>query len=213
MRVLDLGCGEGLTPRKLSLPSSWQIVGLDVRYAAVSKAHFSFPHRSFVCSAAEKLPFLASSFDRVIANVSLPYMDIAKTLAETYRVLAPGGTLLASLHSLSFTLAELREALLKPKTALGRIWVLANGTVFHVTGRSFGEAFQTERGIRIALQRANFANVSFRHDSKRWFAEATKPTGSLLLTGASGGQTFGSTPAGARCLSLCNKANVPERGA
>jgi ubiquinone/menaquinone biosynthesis C-methylase UbiE len=180
MRILDLGCGEGLTPQKLSLPRSWQIVGLDVKYAAVSKAHFSFPHRAFLCSASEKLPFLASSFDRVIANVSLPYTDIAKTLAETYRVLAPGGTVLASLHPLTFTLAELRKALLKPKAALGRIWVLANGAVFHVAGRNFGEGFQTERGIRIALQRANFANVSFRHDSKRWFAEATKPAGSLL---------------------------------
>jgi ubiquinone/menaquinone biosynthesis C-methylase UbiE len=107
MRVLDLGCGEGLTPQKLSLPPSWQIVGLDVKYAAVSTAHFNFPHRAFVCSAAEELPFSASSFDRVIANVSLPYTDIGKTLAETYRVLAPGGTLLASLHPLSFTLAKL----------------------------------------------------------------------------------------------------------
>ena len=48
-------------------------------------------------------------------------MDIAKTLAEVYRALAPGGTLLASLHPLSFTLAELREALLKPKASLYRV--------------------------------------------------------------------------------------------
>jgi SAM-dependent methyltransferase len=194
MRVLDLGCGEGLTPQKLGLPPSWQIVGLDVKYAAVSTAHFNFPHRAFVCSAAEELPFPASSFDRVIANVSLPYTDIAKTLAETYRVLAPGGTLLASLHPLSFTLAELRESLLKPRAALGRIWVLASGTVFHIAGRNFGEAFQTERGIRIALQRANFASVSFGHDSKRWFVEATKPS-TLLQAVAAGGQINGSTPA------------------
>ena len=110
-----------LTPQKLSLPPSWQIVGLDVKYAAVSKAHIDYPHRAFICSAAEKLPFPVSSFDRVISNVALPYMDIAKTLAEVYRVLAPGGTLLASLHPLSFTLAELREALLKPKASLYRV--------------------------------------------------------------------------------------------
>jgi len=174
MRVLDLGCGDGLTPHKLSLPSSWQIIGLDVKFAALSKAHINFPHRAFVCSAAERLPFPASSFDRVISNVALPYMDIPKALTEIYRVLAPGGTLLASLHPLSFTLAELRKALPKPKAALYRVWVLSNGIVFHVAGRNFGEAFQTERGIRIALQRANFAGVSFRHDSKRWFVEASK---------------------------------------
>jgi ubiquinone/menaquinone biosynthesis C-methylase UbiE len=177
MRVLDLGCGDGLTPQKLSLPLSWQIIGLDVKYAIVSKAHINFPLRTFVCGAAEKLPFPASSFERVISNVALPYMSIAKVLAESYRVLVPGGTLLASLHPLTFTLAELRKDLPKPKAVLHRVWVLVNGIVFYVAGSNFGEAFQTERGIRIALRRANFTGVSFRHDAKRWFVEATKPLG------------------------------------
>jgi ubiquinone/menaquinone biosynthesis C-methylase UbiE len=175
MRVLDLGCGDGLTPEKLSLPSNWQIIGVDVKFTALSKARMNCPHRAFVCSAGEKLPFPESTFDRVISNVALPYMDIPKTLAEAYRVLVPGGTLLASLHPLGFTLAELRDARLKPKATLYRISVLANGLVLHVAGRSFGESFQTERGVRIALQRANFARASFRSDEKRWFVEATKP--------------------------------------
>lgn len=175
MRVLDLGCGAGLTPEKLTLPAIWQIIGLDENHASVSKAHSSFPLRSFVCAAGEALPFPAASFDRVISNVALPYMDIAKALAEAYRVLAPGGTLLASLHPLTFTLAEFRKALPQPKASLYRLIVIANGIVFHVAGRNFGEAFQTQRGIRIALRRANFAGVSFRHDTKRWFVEATKP--------------------------------------
>jgi hypothetical protein len=75
----------------------------------------------------------------------------------------------------SFTLSELRNVLAKPRAAFYRIWVLANGVVFHVAGRNFAECFQTELGIRIALRRANFAGLSFRHDSKRWFVEATKP--------------------------------------
>src|SRR5271155_1421817 len=155
MRVLDLGCGDGLTPDKLSLPLTWQIIGVDVKYASLSKAHMSFPHRAFVCSAAEKLPFSDASFDRVISNVALPYMIIPKALAEIYRVLAPGGTMLASLHPASFTLSELRNVLTKPRAASYRVWVLANGVVFHIAGRNFGESFQTERGIRIALRRAN----------------------------------------------------------
>ena len=175
MRVLDLGCGDGLTPDKLSLPASWQIIGVDVKYAALSRAHVSFPHRAFVCSAAEKLPFSDSSFDRVISNVALPYMNIPKALTEIYRVLAPGGTLLASLHPVSFTLSELRNVMAKPRAASSRVWVLVNGVIFHVSGRNFAESFQTERGIGIALRRAHFAGFSFRHDSKRWFVEATKP--------------------------------------
>jgi len=54
MRVLDLGCDDGLTPDKLGLPSVRQITGIDVKPAAVAKAHNNFPRRMFVCSAAEK---------------------------------------------------------------------------------------------------------------------------------------------------------------
>lgn len=89
-------------------------------------------------------------------------------------VLTPGGTLLASLRSLSFAFSDLRKALPKPKSALHQGLVLANGILFHAAGRSLGESFQTERGMRIVLRRANFADASFRRDSKRWFVEATK---------------------------------------
>ena len=185
MRVLDLGCGDGLTPRKLGLQSGWQIIGLDLDYPAVSRAHVSFPRRAFVCSEGARLPFRGASFDQVISNVALPYMNIPMALAEAYRVLVPGGRLLASLHPLRFTLAELGQALPNPKAALYRVWVLVNGCAFHMTGRNFGEAFQTERGIRIALRRANFSNVVLWHDSKRWFVEATKPVNADALKQAS----------------------------
>ncbi len=181
MRVLDLGCGQGRTPDKLGLPASWQIIGVDTKHTALCQARADFPHRAFVCAAGEKLPFPDSTFDRVISNVALPYMDIPKALAEIHRVLAPGGTLLASLHPMSMTLAEIRDSLLNPKALLRRVLVLANGFVFNISGHSLGESFQTERGIKTALRRANFAGTSFRHDSKRWFVEASKP----LETGSS----------------------------
>jgi SAM-dependent methyltransferase len=175
VKVLDLGCGDGLTPHKLGFPAAWTIIGLDVKHAVVSQAHAAYPDRAFICSAAEELPFPNSSFDRVISNVALPYMDISKALAESYRVLIPGGTLVASLHSMSFELAELRRTFPQFNSSLYRVWVLANGVAFHVAGHNFGEAFQTERGMRIALHRAKFVGVLFRNDSKRWFVEATKP--------------------------------------
>lgn len=176
MRVLDLGCGEGLTPQKLRFPPACQVVGLDVKCESLAKARCCFPNRSFVCAAAENLPFPCCAFDRVVANVSLPYMNIAKALAEIHRVLVPGGSLLASLHAYTFTLSELRQVYKhKPRAALYRTWVLANGILLHLAGQNIGEAFQTERGIRIAASRAGFVRVSFRSDSKRWFVEATRP--------------------------------------
>lgn len=175
MKVLDLGCGEGLTPQKLSFPADWHVIGLDENRTILAQARLAFPDKAFICSRGEALPFASCSFHRVIANVALPYMNIRQALKEIHRVLVPGGTLLSSLHPVSFTLDEFRRVhKQKPKAALYRLYVLANGVLLHLTGLNFGEAFQTERGIRIAASRAHFVEVSFRHDSKRWFVEATK---------------------------------------
>jgi ubiquinone/menaquinone biosynthesis C-methylase UbiE len=180
MRVLDLGCGDGKTPQKLGLPPAWRIIGVDLQYSSLAKAHFDFPGRNFICAAAEQLPFPDGSFDQVICNVALPYMNIARTLRQVRRVLLPGGLFFASLHALPFTLSELRNVYRRnPKASLYRLWVLANGIAFHFSGYNFAEAFQTERGMRIALRRAGFEAVSFRHDPKRWIVEARKPVASI----------------------------------
>ena len=179
MRILDLGCGDGLTPQKLSIPDTVPIVGLDVSYDDIRKAKTQFQNRRFVCGVGESLPFPDRSFQRVISNVALPYMKIPAALSEIRRVLVPGGTMYGSLHSVDFTLKELRgiSFLRKPKAVLFRLTVLANGVLFHLTGRNLGESFQTERGMKIALARARFAGISFGRDQKRWFVEATRPLG------------------------------------
>jgi hypothetical protein len=95
-------------------------------------------------------------------------MNIQKTLAEIHRILIPGGRLSLSLHLPSFTIGELlHNALPKPIPTLFRLYVMANGLLFHSTGRTIGlltsrtESFQTERGMRMALKRAGFADISF----------------------------------------------------
>jgi ubiquinone/menaquinone biosynthesis C-methylase UbiE len=114
------------------------------------------------------LPFKDKSFDRVISAVALPYMKIQETLAEIHRVLVPGGGLSLSLHLPRFTMAELlHNAIPKPIPTLFRLYVMANGLLFHCTGRTIGflrgriESFQTERGMRVALTRAGFFELSF----------------------------------------------------
>ena len=112
--------------------------------------------------------FEDESFDRVISAIALPYMNIQKTLAEIHRILLPGGGLSLSLHPPSFTIAELlHNAIPRPVPTLFRLYVMANGLLFHYTGRNVGflkgrtESFQTERGMRVALNRAGFVNPSF----------------------------------------------------
>jgi hypothetical protein len=96
-------------------------------------------------------------------------MNIQKALAEIHRILVRGGQVSLSLHLPSFTMAELlHNAFPKPVPTLFRLYVMANGLLFHCTGKTVGfvwgstESFQTERGMKIAVRRAGFVNFSFR---------------------------------------------------
>jgi ubiquinone/menaquinone biosynthesis C-methylase UbiE len=168
MRVLDLGCGSGLDLASWGVTATDEVTGLDIDDERLALAKIRFPNRTYQKGAGECLPFEKESFDRVISTVALPYMNIQKALAEIHRVLVPGGGLSVSLHLPSFTTGEfLHHALPKPVPTLFRLYVMANGLLFHCTGRTVGffngrtESFQTERGMRIALRRAGFGNLSF----------------------------------------------------
>jgi ubiquinone/menaquinone biosynthesis C-methylase UbiE len=172
MRVLDLGCGSGRNLASWGVTAADKVTGLDIDDSRLAIAKVQFSNRTYLQGAGECLPFEDASFDRVVSAVALPYMNIQKTLAEIHRVLVPGGGLSLSLHLPSFTIAELLHnaipnAIPKPVPTLFRLYVMANGLVFHCTGRTVGfvnrrtESFQTERGMRVALNRAGFVNLSF----------------------------------------------------
>ena len=168
MRVLDLGCGQGRDLLPWGVIPSDEVIGLDIDSSRLRIARVNFPGRNFVCGAGESLPFKNQSFESVISGVALPYMNIPKALAEIHRILMPGGNLLLSLHLPSFAASELlHDAIPHPVPTLFRLYVMANGVLFHYTGNTVGfingrtESFQTERGMRIALARAGFENISF----------------------------------------------------
>jgi ubiquinone/menaquinone biosynthesis C-methylase UbiE len=173
MRVLDLGCGSGRDLASWGVTAADDVTGLDIDDCRLFIAKERFPSRAFLQGSGECLPFEDASFDRVVSDVALPYMNIQKTLAEIRRVLIPGGDLSLSLHLPSFTFAELlHKAIPKPVPTLFRLYVMANGLVFHFSGKTVGfikgrrtESFQTERGMRIALSRAGFVNLSFRQEA------------------------------------------------
>ena len=183
MRVLDLGCGSGCDLVSWGVTASDEITGIDIDRSRLPIAKMRFPNRTYLRAAGECLPFENESFDRVISSVALPYMNIQKTLAEVHRILVPGGGLSLSLHLPSFTMAELRHnAFPKPVPTLFRLYVMANGLLFHSTGTTVGflrgrtESFQTERGMRVALIRAGFVNLSF--------GRATGPVGQTFIVEA-----------------------------
>jgi len=97
-RVLDLGCGAGGSPVRSDFSPDDDVTGVDIDEARLALARQRFPRRAFRCAHGESLPFPDASFDRVVSNVALPYMDIPRTLAEVRRVLKPGGSVMFSVN-------------------------------------------------------------------------------------------------------------------
>src|SRR6185437_3657526 len=178
MRILDLGCGTGKPLTYWHVTPQDEVVGVDIDGAALETAQQKYPERHFYIGSGEDIPFTNGSFDRVISNVALPYMNIPAALREINRVLVPAGSLSASLHPPSFTLRELRQAFPNPVAMLYRLYVLLTGVLFHLTGLAPEESFQTKRGMRIALRRAGFYPMTMFHEEgpagKRFIVEATK---------------------------------------
>ncbi len=161
MRVLDLGCGSGRDLASWGVTASDEVTGLDIDDSCLAIAKVRFSNRTYLQGAGECLPFEDESFDRVISAVALPYMNIQKTLAEIHRILVRGGSLS----------------------------LMANGLLFHCIGRTVGflkgrtESFQTERGMRVALNRAGFVNLSF--------SRATGPVGETFIVEARKSKVIG----------------------
>jgi len=187
MRVLDIGCGPKMDwpPRLPRQESNPQVIGLDISFAACRQASIASngARRPCICARAEQLPLAGSSIDLVISSVAVPYTDIPLVLAEVRRVLVSGGRLNLSLHDIGFTLQEIRTtAVRRPAALLYRLLVLCSGLWFFLTGRSLRvgnrvESWQSERGMRLALERAGFTNIRFSHlDGRRFVVEASLAT-------------------------------------
>jgi len=83
--LLDLGCGEGDFRRQL--PSGVGYVGCDPIYPTRDRPDFPFS-----VAFGENLPFTDGSFDSVLIYAVLTCIqDVDSALAETARVLKPGG--------------------------------------------------------------------------------------------------------------------------
>jgi SAM-dependent methyltransferase len=95
-RILDLGCGDGRY-FQLIWPHATEVVGVDMNSGVAELARQSGIYRAVHVVPAQQVPEPDASFNHVFANCSLEHMDyLDDVLAEIYRCLKPGGTLLCS---------------------------------------------------------------------------------------------------------------------
>ena len=102
-RVLDLGCGAGYWTGAIARRFPWmQVEGIDYGAEFLSKARrdHAGDRARFLRGDIGRLPFREGRFDCVYADNTLEHAySVTATLAETHRVLRPGGVLIAALPS------------------------------------------------------------------------------------------------------------------
>ncbi|MBL8228952.1 MAG: class I SAM-dependent methyltransferase [Bryobacterales bacterium] len=91
-RVLDVGCGAGLSTKPLRTISG-HCVGIDPVEAMLHLTRHTTEHADFVTGHAEALPFQTASFDLIAAAGSLNYVDLNEFFPQAHRILSSTGAL------------------------------------------------------------------------------------------------------------------------
>ncbi|MEU0149380.1 class I SAM-dependent methyltransferase [Streptomyces sp. NPDC006288] len=95
MRVLDLGCGDGLLLELLARPGR-HLSGVDLSSHSLTLARRrpALFETRLEEGRAQRLPFADDSFDACVSHMALMLMsEIEEVAAEVARVLSPGGVL------------------------------------------------------------------------------------------------------------------------
>ena len=96
-KVLDLGCGNGISARLLN-QADFDVVGTDISPLFLEEAHgWENPQLRYqVCDVME-LPFESESFDVICSNELVEHLpDVETALNEMMRVVRPGGRIVIS---------------------------------------------------------------------------------------------------------------------
>lgn len=129
-RILELGCGQGDDAAFISR-HGFEVVGLDISYAAVERARRQTAELSSVsftvADIASPLPFDDASLTAAYAYLSLHYFDEGTTTRvfnEIRRVLRPGGLL-------GFVVKSVQDRLYGQGMSLGADYFNLDGHVRH----------------------------------------------------------------------------------
>jgi malonyl-CoA O-methyltransferase len=94
-RWLDLACGSGRYLKRLAGAGAERAMGLDLSRPMLARAvELGYP---LMQADLQRLPLAAGCFDRIVCGLAVGHVaDLAGSLAEMARLLAPGGVLVYS---------------------------------------------------------------------------------------------------------------------
>jgi SAM-dependent methyltransferase len=131
--VLDVGCGDGTFVRALAPATAW--AGVDPDAKSVRAADRLGAYRLLAVAEGARLPFPDAAFGAVVSNSTLEHIpEVEPVLAEMYRVLRPGGTLVVTFPSelfYDYHFGTIVLSLLGPLAGAYRRWVRRVARVHH----------------------------------------------------------------------------------
>lgn len=97
--ILDVGCGNGATACTIARKEGVRVTAVDIRKKMIEntirRARRENVHVHALVASAEHLPLADNSFDWVVCESVLVFVDPNLTLREFARVLKPGGQVLS----------------------------------------------------------------------------------------------------------------------
>ncbi|MEH7416292.1 class I SAM-dependent methyltransferase [Neobacillus drentensis] len=112
--ILDAGCGTGQTAAYLYQHYGANVIGLEINPIMVEKAKERFEKLqlpiSLIRGSIEEIPFADNTFDFILSESVLAFVNKPKALKEFNRVLKKGGRLIANEMTINRPLSQLEAA-------------------------------------------------------------------------------------------------------
>lgn len=209
-RVLDVGCGDGERYAQALVAAGVELHGVDPSQVAVERAR-AVGIDAAVGDATRGLDHPDASFDGVVCFEVLEHLFLpARAVAEMYRVLKPGGTLIASVPNVGHWRNRCEHFLLgrfqpggSPDTSRDAPWRDPHIRFFNKRSfrALFVEAgFEIERQGGLDTQPLGACPGLRRLVTKRWASPLTRSTAAL-------GRTWYTLLSG-RCVLRATKPNA-----
>ncbi|MGH7824065.1 MAG: class I SAM-dependent methyltransferase [Candidatus Binatia bacterium] len=149
--ILDVGCGEGILIQKLSSQAFSKYVGVDISQTAVDKAGDKGNSRIVFVQGDAQTFVPDESFDAIIFNEVLYYLDQPVKVVQRYESwLRPGGVFITSLYEQSTRAVAISNRLKRRYHSIAEVtmctksaaWII---NIFAAAGSNARNAISTER--------------------------------------------------------------------